>query len=91
MVTSLFTRLGAVGLSLIAGALIFGVLAGAVVVHRMDRAQMTASSQEQAPAHHDNGKHLGQHRTKKKNGNQNNPGHGGQPKQSDDQGDNESD
>lgn len=88
MVTSLFTRLGAVGLSLIAGALIFGALAGAVVVNRIDRAQPAASSQDQGQPQHDDGKQLGQN--KKKNGNQDNPGHG-QPKQSDDQGDSESD
>ena len=44
VVTNLFSRLGAVGLSLIAGALIFGALAGVVVVHRLQIAQLAASS-----------------------------------------------
>ena len=48
MVTSLISRLGAVGLSLVAGALIFGAVAGGVVVHRLEfPASRNAASEQQ--------------------------------------------
>ena len=49
MVTSLISRLGAVGLSLVAGALIFGAIAGGVVMHRLEfpPSRNAASEQQQ--------------------------------------------
>ena len=44
VVSNLFNRLGTVGVILLASALLFGVLAGAVVVHRLDTAP-TASNE----------------------------------------------
>lgn len=46
LVRRLFDRLGVVGAILLASALIFGAIAGAVVVHRL-QAVPTASSQQE--------------------------------------------
>jgi hypothetical protein len=56
MVTSLSNRLGAGGLSLIAGALILAFLAGGVVVHRLETpTRPTANQQDQRGDHREEG------------------------------------
>jgi uncharacterized membrane protein len=47
VVRNLFHRLGTVGVILLASALLFGVLAGAVVVHRLDTAPSASSESAQ--------------------------------------------
>jgi uncharacterized membrane protein len=47
VVTNLFHRIGMVGAIVIASALIFGALAGGVIVHRMDTTPSASSEQAQ--------------------------------------------
>ena len=47
VVTNLFHRLGMVGAIVIASALIFGAVAGGVIVHRLDTTSSASSEQAQ--------------------------------------------
>jgi uncharacterized membrane protein len=47
VVTNLFHRIGMVGAIVIASALIFGALAGGVIVHRLDTTPSASSEQAQ--------------------------------------------
>ncbi len=46
---NLFSRFSVVGVSVVAAALIFGFLAGGVVVHRFQTASQTSTQQEEQP------------------------------------------
>ena len=48
VVTNLFHRIGMVGAIVIASALIFGALAGGVIVHRLDTTPSASSEQAQS-------------------------------------------
>lgn len=47
LVKGVFGRLGMVGAILVASALIFGAIAGGVVIHRLESARVAATTQEQ--------------------------------------------
>ncbi|HXJ48770.1 MAG TPA: hypothetical protein VNF91_06355 [Candidatus Acidoferrum sp.] len=47
MVKGVFGRLGMVGAILVASALIYGAVAGAVIIHRLDSPPAASSTQEQ--------------------------------------------
>ena len=44
---NLFSRIGITGLSIVAAALIFGVLAGGIVVHRLEASPAASQSEQQ--------------------------------------------
>jgi hypothetical protein len=48
VVKGVFGRLGMVGVTLIASALIFGAIAGGVVIHRLQSTSVASSTHEQA-------------------------------------------
>lgn len=54
MVANLFQRLGMVGSIVLASALIFGAVAGGVIVHRLDTTPSASSEQDQAAEAGDN-------------------------------------
>ncbi|MEP6753538.1 MAG: hypothetical protein ABI959_12400 [Candidatus Dormiibacterota bacterium] len=75
--TSVFNRLGNLGILLIACALLLGGLAGAAVVHHYDRLSAHTIDTHQG----DDGKGQGQTKQKKQHGHQKHPnqGHQGTP------------
>ena len=77
LVTSVFNRLGNLGILLIACALLLGGLAGAAVVHHYDRLAADTIATHQG----DDGRGHGQNKHKKQHGNQKHPnqGHQGTP------------
>lgn len=62
MVTGIFGRLGMVGAILIVSALIFGAIAGGVVVHRLHPAPAASSTQQRG----DNADEQGDRQSKQK-------------------------
>ncbi|GAC1664682.1 MAG: hypothetical protein PVS2B1_23810 [Candidatus Dormibacteraceae bacterium] len=88
VVTNLFHKLGMTGAIIIASALIFGVVAGGVIVHRLDTTPSASSEQEQGAEADDHAKEKGEKQGEKGNGhghekkNKNaNHGHGDSSKQ----------
>jgi hypothetical protein len=69
VVKGVFGRLGMVGATLIASALIFGAIAGGVVIHRLQSTPVASSTQEQgdkADGQGDNGNAQGHGQSKNK-------------------------